>query len=270
MSKSIYRKIFLELLFLIIIPMNLISAQNGIVKTYYPDKTLRSEISYVNDVLDGSAVWYYSNGNLKSEKNYSKGILEGWVREFYETGLMKEEYFVKNGIKEGTHRKFYENGALKELMLFSEGILTQKQVFEFDPSYRATLSDYKNGNRQQQVLKRKKQELICDVEICPVPVGGMKSVQENLIYPEHALMYGLEGTVILIATIDINGDVIKTEVLKGLGLGCSEAAQEAVKQTKFLPGQNEGRAVVSNVTLYVEFKMFEKGLSTESKENKNN
>ncbi|MDH7603547.1 MAG: TonB family protein [Melioribacter sp.] len=232
--------------------------QNGIIRSYYPDGNLYYEISYVNDVLDGTSYWYYPNGNLKLMKEFSKGKLNGYVREFYESGLIKEEFYVKDGIKDGTHRIYYENGALKEINIYEEGKLLSSNKFEYDPNYIAPPESYLAGNRQQELLKKKKQELICDVDICPIPIGGMKTIQDNLIYPEHALMYGLEGEVILIASIDEKGDVINTEVIKGLGLGCNEAAEEAVKKTKFIPGQKDGKVVPSRVTLKVEFKIFDK------------
>ncbi len=233
-------------------------SQNGIIRSYYPDGNLYYEISYVNDVLDGTSYWYYPSGNLKAMKEFSKGKLNGYVREFYESGLIKEEFYVKDGIKDGTHRIYYENGALKEINIYEEGKLISSNKFEYDPNYTAPPESYLAGNRQQEILKKKKQELICDVDICPIPVGGMKIIQDNLIYPEHALMYGLEGEVILIASIDEKGDVMNTEVIKGLGLGCNEAAEEAVKKTKFIPGQKDGKVVPSRVTLKVEFKIFDK------------
>ncbi len=249
-----------------------IYSQNGIVKSYYPDGNLYNELSYVNDILDGTSYWYYPNGNLKAIKEYSKGKLNGIVREFHENGLLKEEYSVKDGIKNGTHRIYYENGALKEISIYEEGKLVSLKKIDYDSLFVAPPEAYLARNRQREMLKKKLQELICDVDICPVPLGGMKAIQENLIYPEHALMYGLEGEVILIALIDVKGDVINTEVIKGLGLGCNEAAQEAVKKTKFIPGQKNGKVVPARVTIKIEFKIFEKALvlNSESSNQKSN
>ena len=72
-------------------------AQNGVIRTFYPDGTPRTAITYVSDVLDGSAFWYYPNGNIETEKYFSNGILNGAVKEFYQSGLIKIEYTVVNG-----------------------------------------------------------------------------------------------------------------------------------------------------------------------------
>jgi TonB family protein len=248
------------IIFIIFLNVAVNYSQNGIIKTYYPDGTPRTEISYVNDVLDGSAILFYSNGNIQEEKNYSNGILSGIVREYYPSGLLKMEYSVKNGIKDGNQRIYYENGSLKEISIFSNGQRNKITSFEFDPNYIALPQDYKAGNRQQEILNNKNQDLICDADICPVPIGGLNSIYEHLIYPEHALLYGLESSVTLVATINEAGDVTNTEVIIHLGLGCDEAAQEAVKNTKFLPGQKNGKIVESHVTLTINFKIVDRSL----------
>ncbi len=254
------KTIFLVFLLTIIIISNDILSQTGISRSFYSNGIPRSEVSYVSDILDGQSLYYYPNGNLRTEKNYSRGKLVGFVREYFDTGLLREEYFFREGIKDGSHRVYYANGALKELIIYEKGIQIQRSDFSFDPNYIAPVEAYQAGNRQQQIFEKRKEVLVCDVEICPVPVGGMKSIQENLVYPEHALMYGLEGTVILIATINEKGEVLSTEIIKELGLGCEEAAQEAVKKSQFIPGQNFGKIVESKVTLNIEFKIFDRSL----------
>ena len=82
-----------------------------------------------------------------------------------------------------------------------------------------------------------------------------QAIQENLVYPEHALRYGLEGTVTLKASINSDGDVTKTDIIKGLGLGCDEAAENAVMKTKFIPGKTGGKPVDSVLSINVEFKI---------------
>lgn len=262
------------------------SAQNGIVKSYYSNGTVQSEASFVNDVLDGANITYYSNGRVKEEKNFSQGILDGYVREYYSTGVMKEECFVKYGIKDGAYRTYFENGQLKELINYSNGILTNRQAFNSEYKDLATLElppiekKSETVSLQQTTIENKLEinlpqskslekkegiipledeyEILCDVQVCPVPIGGMKGIQDSLVYPEHALRYGLEGTVKIIATINAQGEVIKTQVLKKLGLGCDEAAQEVVRKTRFVPGKNDGEWAETNATITIEFKIFDK------------
>ncbi|MFA5806153.1 MAG: TonB family protein [Melioribacteraceae bacterium] len=254
-------------LFLILVTIySISSAQNGIVKSYYPDGSIQSEISYVNDILDGNAVWYYPNGQLKSEKNFSKGILDGWVKEYYESGLLKEEYFVKISMKDGALKIYNENGTLKLIADYANGVQTKMLSFDDGNGNQVFTSDSVKLITQPIKIARSGIRYQCNVEICPEPVGGMKSIQDNLVYPEHALRYGLEGTVTLIAKISSEGEVINTEITRGMGFGCSEAAQEAVKKTKFLPGENNDVSIESEITLSIEFRIFETKSFPESKE----
>ncbi len=47
----------------------------------------------------------------------------------------------------------------------------------------------------------------------------------------------------------------KTEILKGIGGGCDEAAEYAVKHTKFSPGKQRGKPVKVKVMVPVVFKL---------------
>ena len=254
------KKIFLILLFL----STGAFAQNGLIKSYYGPKKIRAKISYANGILDGTSTEYYENGNLKSEKTFDKGKLNGWVKEYYENGLEKEEYQVKDGARDGITRIFWENGALKEIRTYRMGKLIKRVTIDYDPFFIPAANDYKGIVRKKQTLK-KEEVSICDVEICPEPIGGQKAIQERLIYPAEAKLYHLEGTVSVLATIDEDGFVKGTQVIKGLGLGCDEAAIEAVKKTSFLPGQKGGKPVTSHLTIKVEFKLGKEKSLAESK-----
>jgi len=59
------------------------------------------------------------------------------------------------------------------------------------------------------------------------------------VYPPVAVKVGVEGMVILKLVLDIEGNVEDIEVLRGLHLGCTEAAVEAVKKWKFKPAYRE-------------------------------
>jgi TonB family protein len=235
-------------------------SQNGVINSYYSKRKLRESISYVNNILDGTSYWFYQNGNVKEEKTYSAGKLNGWLRYYYESGLVKEEISVRDGIRDGLMRIFYDNGALKEVRTYEGGRLIKRVQLDYDSLYVASLDEYK-GNKQTE-LRRNRDLFLCELETCPRPAGGMEAIQNNLVYPEYAKMYGLEGKVTIIADVDVQGNVTDTRIVEGLGLGCDEAASEAVLKTKFLPGANGNTAVASTVIFKVEFKL--------SDEDKNN
>ncbi|MBI9073569.1 MAG: TonB family protein [Melioribacteraceae bacterium] len=228
-------------------------AQTGIVKVKNLDGSISSEESFIDGVYDGTSYWFYKNGNIKTEKTFDRGKLNGWIRDFYDTGILKSEFYILNGIKNGIQKEYHDNGALSSITEYDNGIRIKFNPFEYDSLYITPIEAYRAGSRQELLRKRKKQEIICSVEICPEPIGGMKSINDNLVYPEEAKLYGMEGIVNVIARIDTDGNVLETYVFSGIGLGCDEAAIEAVKKTRFLPGQENGESVIADATLKIIF-----------------
>lgn len=96
----------------------------------------------------------------------------------------------------------------------------------------------------------------------PMRVGGDIQAPEKIFhvdpeYPELARRARLDGTVILQATIDTQGNVTDLEVLRGLGLGLDAAAQDAVRQWKYTPTFYNGRPVEVLLTVTVIFQLIQ-------------
>jgi len=92
----------------------------------------------------------------------------------------------------------------------------------------------------------------------PLRVGGdvkapvvVKRVEPK--YNELARHAHTQGVVIVEAVINKNGNVDKVSVIKGLPMGLSEAAEEAVKDWKFKPGTLNGEPVDVIFNLTVNF-----------------
>jgi len=93
------------------------------------------------------------------------------------------------------------------------------------------------------------------VEQMPEPIGGIGAIQKSIVYPEIAKRAGVEGRVFVKAFIDSTGTVAKTELIRGIGTGCDEAAMAAVKKIKFKPGVQRGKPVNVQVTVPILFKL---------------
>jgi TonB family protein len=94
-----------------------------------------------------------------------------------------------------------------------------------------------------------------ETEVMPEIVGGFYSIQKNIRYPEIAKRAGIEGKVFVLAFIDEEGNVTNARVIKGIGAGCDEAALDAVKSVKFIPGMQNGKPVKVQVTIPIQFKL---------------
>jgi TonB family protein len=257
--------LFAPVFILILLPAQL-KAQNGIVKTYYDDGSIESEIAYVNDILDGLSVFYFPNGNIREEIPFSYGKVSGVRRKYYTNGLIKEEIHLADGLLDGLTKKFYENGGLKEAINYEAGKLLKKIDVPFDSTYAAPLEDYLAGNRQYKLSKEA--DIVSDAEICPVPVNGIKDIQNNLVIPKDTGNDLLSGVVTLSVKVDTLGNAAGAEIIKGLRKDYDDAAKIAVEKTKFLPGKKGNRPVDAKVVLNVEFKNEQKLASLQLNEQK--
>ncbi|GJQ21052.1 MAG: hypothetical protein HBSIN02_14070 [Bacteroidia bacterium] len=93
------------------------------------------------------------------------------------------------------------------------------------------------------------------VEEMPRIVGGVEALARVLEYPELAIRAGVQGRVYVQAYVDEKGRVTKTEIIKGIGAGCDEAAMEAVKKITFIPGRQRGIPVKVKVSVPVVFRL---------------
>lgn len=98
-------------------------------------------------------------------------------------------------------------------------------------------------------------EVFIVVEQMPEPIGGMKAIYDAIVYPEMAKKAGIEGRVVLQFIVDEHGDVIEPTVIRGIGGGCDEAALNAIKDLKFIPGKQRGRAVKVQFQLPIVFRL---------------
>src|SRR5581483_490210 len=74
-------------------------------------------------------------------------------------------------------------------------------------------------------------------------------------YSDEARRAKVQGTVLLYLDVDADGKPSNILVRQGLGLGLDEKAVEAVRQWKFRPGRQNGRAVTTSATVEVSFRL---------------
>jgi protein TonB len=72
-------------------------------------------------------------------------------------------------------------------------------------------------------------------------------------YPDSARRAGIEGTVELEVSVDAAGKVTDVEVVRGLPLGLSEAAADAVRHWTWRPARTASGPVVSRRTVRIRF-----------------
>ncbi len=89
----------------------------------------------------------------------------------------------------------------------------------------------------------------------PNPVGGIEEMIKNVVYPQSAKDQGIQGKVFVKVIIDEKGNVVETEVVKGVNADCDKAAMDAIKKTKFTPGIKDKKPVKAEVVIPIMFKL---------------
>jgi protein TonB len=77
----------------------------------------------------------------------------------------------------------------------------------------------------------------------------------NPAYPELARRSGAEGTVVLDATIGVDGKVTRVDVVRGLPFGLSEAASAAVSRWRYKPARGRSGPIVSRKQVRIDFRL---------------
>jgi TonB family protein len=255
MLKTLYLIIFLF--------VSVISAQEGLIKTYYPNGNIKSEILYANKIREGKAKFYYENGNLRQEYSYINGKVEGLVKEFYESGKLKLTYNIENGKKEGSVSLFKDDGTYLTDIPYERG----KRIIENIPPIEETsdTSVKKTGNPKEEnsdyvppVISEdsiKEDSVYTNAEVMPEPVGGMTGINKRLVYPQSAKDNKIEGVVKIEALVNQSGDVIEAKILTDIGYECGESAKITIFYTRFKPGLQRGKPIMARVIIPIEFKL---------------
>jgi TonB family protein len=74
-------------------------------------------------------------------------------------------------------------------------------------------------------------------------------------YSDEGRAKKIEGEVLLQVVFTASGDVKVLRVVQGLGHGLDEAAQNAARQIRFKPAQQDGQPVDSTAIVHIVFNL---------------
>lgn len=250
-----------------------LAANADTITSYYPNGNVESVVAYYNGTREGHAVFFYENGNKRLEVDYVSGRIEGGVMEYDEEGKLKLFYNIEQGRRQGP-TDFYENGSYAYSVEFERGRLVpepeeeeEEEYFEEPEEEEApmALNDPMKQTRkpseydypEPQVVEEAAYDpaIYQSADVPPEPKRGWNHLYNRIIYPTMAQEHEVQGVVEIKALIDYNGDVTETEILKGIGYGCEEAAEIAIQYTRFMPGTVDGTPVNVELTIPVKFSL---------------
>lgn len=101
---------------------------------------------------------------------------------------------------------------------------------------------------------------VIHAEQMPVFPGGdaamISYLSKNMVYPHKAREINRSGTVYISFVIDRSGNVINTELIRGIGEGCDEEAMRVVRNMpRWSPGLQNKQPVMVKLVLPVKFSL---------------
>ena len=87
-------------------------SQNNIKKEYYDNGSLKSELNYVDEKLNGVQKYYYPNGNIKEIHNIANETTQ--YEEYFEDGNLASKGSIKNKKRVGKWN-YYQNQSDRKL-----------------------------------------------------------------------------------------------------------------------------------------------------------
>jgi TonB family protein len=211
-----------------------------------------NDYSKINEpVLLGYYYFADENGKIKKLKRIKTGGRFGLnlpvnYSQTIEPGILDilEKVDFTPAIKDKRHVKF--QSVLIYGLFKKDNNIEGKIYFGFGESPSSTLENlYLNAGSEYMI----------SIDNPPLPKGGMIELQKNVKYPPEAKNKKLEGKVFVKAFIDENGNVVKTEIIKGTGTVLDTAAANAVMNTKFYSGKHAGVPVKVQIAVPIVFKL---------------
>ncbi len=175
-SIEIMRKIYCSvnkiLSFLVIIVV-LVSCsdkkEKDVVRSYWDNGNLKSELRYKDGKLNGDCFWYFSNGRPDMKAHYDMNVMEGEVLRWYENGNIQSRYYIKKdqydsifesynvfgnlvkiehykeGVLHGEYKQWYDSGKLFMEGAYNEGMLHGKWMVYYEGGAVGSVATYENG-----------------------------------------------------------------------------------------------------------------------------
>jgi antitoxin component YwqK of YwqJK toxin-antitoxin module len=99
------------------------SRKEGVWKSYYPNKQLKSEITYKGSRPYGAYILYYENGNIEEEGTWARTKNTGGFKRYHSNGKLAQQFsFSESGKRTGKQVYYYENGNLRLEGNWQEGL----------------------------------------------------------------------------------------------------------------------------------------------------
>jgi TonB family protein len=212
--------------------------KTGPFKYWYENGQCQLVCSYMDNKPEGEYLEYYNNGKLKNKRTYKKGLLDGKDKSWSSEGFLAKVVEYKNGLKHGRFLTYYDNGKL-----------IRKDI-------------YRNNNfiKGNCYTREGRDTSYFEYFIMPKFKGGLegfrKFILDRIKYPEIARQNREEGQVYLKFTVDKEGNIIKSRIIKADKEYFNEEVMRVLELSpKWIPGRKDGKLIDVSITIPISFKI---------------
>ncbi|MBI5727864.1 MAG: TonB family protein [Ignavibacteriales bacterium] len=277
----------MRLMFLFLLSSVVLFAQYDTLKTTYPDGTVKELFPRYQKRLEGTARFYYETGMLREERNYQAGKVDGLVKQYDSLGKLSITFTIESGKREGPCTYFSPDGSLLKEIFYVNGQIEIPDTtgipadeIEQAAQIQAPPAAIENGNTIAkerpvlapalapqdtiaQLLARDtlfidktipENPVLARLSIIPSPRIGWQALQEKVVFPKYAIEKGISGKVRMRVIVNTSGDVVRNEVVQGLGYGCDDAALIAVYYTRFFAAEVNGKRKTCELVFDIDFR----------------
>lgn len=121
--------------------------KNGVIKTYFPNGTLDSEITYCNDIQHGPYTYYYFD-KIRETGTFNNGLRTGKMTCYFFNGEISSEIMFNNGILHGPYT-YYHINKKGEHIVFEKGAFNNGyyigKIQRYDEDGRILWEYFKDG-----------------------------------------------------------------------------------------------------------------------------
>lgn len=170
--------------------------------SYYVSGKISTVSLFADDsctIAKGDRIYYTTSGKISRRVHFDAGEASGDDTYYYDNGKVLATGVDQNGAPSGEWKAFYRNGKTAAMAVFADGKQTGEMAYNPDGS------------------ERKDNEAFFEESAYP---GGMKALYEyldkNLQYPASAIVYNVQGVVVLQFRVTKEGNTMDIEIIQAL------------------------------------------------------
>ena len=205
---------------------------------YNPLGGKQMECHYRNNLLHGPYEEWYDSGQKKVSQYFNEDKLDGPFSSWREDGTSRLQAHYSEGVKNGSFISYYTNGQKARKDLYEKDQLIEGQCFTTD----GEPTDYFPYIKMPEFPGSRE--------------GILKFIENELIYPQEARRQRQQGAVIVLFTVDEEGNVQNPVVVEGdIASFNQEALRIAAAMPRWIPGEVDAVPSPMQVSIPIEFSL---------------